>query len=100
MQLKKHMIHLIFALGADLSNSCNMTLPVSQEHINYVVSLYTCFNNNTLGKLWTSSMPYLFPFIVEYRYGICITNEYESLYFLIEEQITRIFKIIQLLITT
>merc|ERR1719367_1132773 len=47
-----------------------MTLPVSQGHINYVVSLYTCFNNNTLGKLWTSSMPYLFPFIVEYRIKI------------------------------
>jgi len=35
-----------------------------------VVSLYECFNNNTLGKLWTSSMPYLFPFIVEYRIKI------------------------------
>ena len=32
-----------------------------------VISLYACFNDNTLGKLWTSSMPYLFPFIVEYR---------------------------------
>jgi hypothetical protein len=31
--------------------------------------MYACFNNNTLGKLWTSSMPYLFPFIVEYRYA-------------------------------
>ena len=45
-----------------------MSMPVSQEHIDYVVSLYSCFNDNTLGKLWTSSMPYLFPFIVEYRY--------------------------------
>ena len=46
---------------------CNNSMPVSQEHIDYVVSLYSCFNDNTLGKLWTSSMPYLFPFIVEYR---------------------------------
>ena len=38
----------------------------------YVVSLYSCFNNNTLGRLWTSSMPYLFPFIVEYRFGLKI----------------------------
>lgn len=50
---------------------CNMSLPVSKEHIDYVVSLYSCFNDNTLGKLWTSSMPYLFPFIVEYRYCCC-----------------------------
>ena len=47
---------------------CNTTrLPVTLEHINHVISLYACFNDNTLGKLWTSSMPYLFPFIVEYR---------------------------------
>jgi len=45
-------------------------MPISSEHLNYVVSLYECFNNNTLGKLWTSSMPYLFPFIVEYRIKI------------------------------
>jgi hypothetical protein len=42
---------------------------MSQEHIDYVISMYSCFNNNTLGKLWTTSMPYLFPFIVEYRYA-------------------------------
>ena len=50
-----------------------MSMPVSQEHIDYVVSLYSCFNDNTLGKLWTSSMPYLFPFIVEYRYVFFVT---------------------------
>ncbi len=49
---------------------CNGSLPISGEHLRYVVSLYECFNNNTLGKLWTSSMPYLFPFIVEYRIKI------------------------------
>jgi Otopetrin len=43
---------------------------MSQEHIDYVISMYSCFNNNTLGKLWTTSMPYLFPFIVEYRYAV------------------------------
>merc|ERR1719245_929345 len=53
------------------ATSCNVTsIPVSQEHINYVVGLYSCFNNNTLGALWTSSVPYLFPFIVEYRIKI------------------------------
>ena len=49
---------------------CNSSVPISGEHLRYVVSLYECFNNNTLGKLWTSSMPYLFPFIVEYRIKI------------------------------
>ena len=29
---------------------CNVSMPVSQEHIDYVVSLYSCFNDNTLGK--------------------------------------------------
>ena len=53
-------------------SSCNVTsIPVSKEHINYVVGLYSCFNNNTLGALWTSSVPYLFPFIVEYRQECC-----------------------------
>ena len=58
-----HNFFVLFVLGL----GCNMSMPVSQEHIDYVVSLYSCFNDNTLGKLWTSSMPYLFPFIVEYR---------------------------------
>ena len=62
-----YLICFVLFPGADGPGSCNISLPVSQEHVNYVVSLYTCFNNNTLGKLWTSSMPYLFPFIVEYR---------------------------------
>ena len=29
---------------------CNVSMPVSQEHIDYVISLYSCFNDNTLGK--------------------------------------------------
>ena len=48
---------------------CKFPHLLSQD---YVVSLYSCFNNNTLGRLWTSSMPYLFPFIVEYRFGFKI----------------------------
>ena len=48
-------------------SSCNSSLPISPDHISQVINLYACFNDNTLGRLWTSSMPYLFPFIVEYR---------------------------------
>ena len=40
---------------------------ISQKHIHRMVGLYECFNNNTLGKLWSTSMPYLFPFLVEYK---------------------------------
>jgi len=47
-------------------DGCNSSFPVSNQHIGQVISLYACFNDNTLGRLWTSSMPYLFPFIVEY----------------------------------
>jgi len=53
-----------FQLG--LKGTCNSSFPVSTEHVTQVISLYACFNDNTLGRLWTSSMPYLFPFIVEY----------------------------------
>ena len=54
--------------NARVGGGCNeTTFPISQEHMTFVISLYECFEHNTLGKLWTSSMPYLFPFIVEYR---------------------------------
>jgi Otopetrin len=48
----------------NLFNSVFFNSPICLK----VISLYACFNDNTLGKLWTSSMPYLFPFIVEYRW--------------------------------
>jgi hypothetical protein len=62
-----------FSIGA-LQPGCNSTLPISPDHIAQVISLYACFNDNTLGRLWTSSMPYLFPFIVEYRLVTCFTE--------------------------
>ncbi|XP_069191181.1 proton channel OtopLc [Procambarus clarkii] len=31
-----------------------------------VLRLYSCFQNNTLGRLWTDAQPYLFPFLVQY----------------------------------
>ncbi|XP_046395330.1 proton channel OtopLc-like [Ischnura elegans] len=40
--------------------------PVSDGHINQVVALHRCLNTNSLGQLWTSSMPFLFPFLVEF----------------------------------
>ncbi|XP_059078966.1 proton channel OtopLc-like [Tigriopus californicus] len=54
--------------AAQFGTFCNnSSLPIAKEHLKYVISLYQCFNDNALGKLWTSSMPYLFPFIIEYR---------------------------------
>ena len=66
---------------AGLSQGCNGTLPISPDHIAQVISLYACFNDNTLGRLWTSSMPYLFPFIVEYRYAACLLYSFYSTHF-------------------
>lgn len=42
--------------------------PVSNEQISQVIALQECLNTNTLGQLWTSSMPFLYPFIVQFRY--------------------------------
>lgn len=44
--------------------------PVSNEQISQVIALQECLNTNTLGQLWTSSMPFLYPFIVQFRYFI------------------------------
>ena len=61
---------LDYATAPLLTTGCNNSATldlISQEHIRGMVGLYECFNNNTLGKIWTTSMPYLFPFLVEYK---------------------------------
>nr|XP_034194959.1 proton channel OtopLc-like isoform X1 [Osmia lignaria] len=40
--------------------------PISNEQIDQVIALQECLNTNTLGQLWTSSMPFLYPFIVQF----------------------------------
>ncbi|KAH0944711.1 hypothetical protein HN011_011535 [Eciton burchellii] len=40
--------------------------PVSNEQISQVIALHECLNTNTLGQLWTSSVPFLYPFIVQF----------------------------------
>ncbi|KAF7988254.1 hypothetical protein HCN44_007786 [Aphidius gifuensis] len=40
--------------------------PISDEQISQVVTLQQCLNTNTLGQLWTSSMLFLYPFIVQF----------------------------------
>ncbi|KAJ8668293.1 hypothetical protein QAD02_009956 [Eretmocerus hayati] len=40
--------------------------PISQEQISQVIALQECLNTNSLGQLWTSSMPFLYPFIVQF----------------------------------
>ncbi|KAH0558049.1 hypothetical protein KQX54_014072 [Cotesia glomerata] len=40
--------------------------PISDEKIAQVVTLQECLNTNTLGQLWTSSMSFLYPFIVQF----------------------------------
>jgi len=52
--------------------------PVSNEQISQVIALQECLNTNTLGQLWTSSMPFLYPFIVQFRYvvNVCGCTSY------------------------
>nr|CAH0107979.1 unnamed protein product [Daphnia galeata] len=53
---------------SSLASNCNSSFEfITQTHIQNMVGLYECFNNNTLGKMWATSMPYLFPFLVEYK---------------------------------
>jgi len=40
--------------------------PISESHIEEVVALHQCLNTNSLGQLWTSSMPFLYPFIIQF----------------------------------
>ncbi|KAL6426002.1 hypothetical protein ACFW04_008946 [Cataglyphis niger] len=40
--------------------------PVSNEQISQVIALQECLNTNTLGQLWTSSIPFLYPFIIQF----------------------------------
>ncbi|XP_015123870.1 proton channel OtopLc [Diachasma alloeum] len=40
--------------------------PISDEQISQAVTLQECLNANTLGQLWISSMPFLYPFIVQF----------------------------------
>ncbi|XP_020300781.1 uncharacterized protein LOC109864202 isoform X2 [Pseudomyrmex gracilis] len=54
----------------DLTETATKTFkpyqPVSNEQISQVIALQECLNTNTLGQLWTSSMPFLYPFIVQF----------------------------------
>ncbi|XP_034952217.1 proton channel OtopLc-like [Chelonus insularis] len=40
--------------------------PISDEKIAQIITLQECFNTNTLGQLWTSSISFLYPFIVQF----------------------------------
>ncbi|XP_076647403.1 proton channel OtopLc [Halictus rubicundus] len=40
--------------------------PISNEQISQVIALQECLNTNALGQLWTSSMPFFYPFIVQF----------------------------------
>ncbi|CAG0900143.1 unnamed protein product [Darwinula stevensoni] len=51
---------------------CNGTMYGSISHAQKMIDLYECLNRNKLGQIWSSSTPYLFPFIVEYRLKVAI----------------------------
>ena len=60
---------LIVAGAESVTSPCvnGSLFSFTTAHAQRVMRLYQCYNNNTLGQMWTKSMPYLFPFIVEYR---------------------------------
>lgn len=60
--------HLISDDSVAKSSTFKPYQPVSNEQISQVIALQECLNTNTLGQLWTSSMPFLYPFIVQFRY--------------------------------
>jgi hypothetical protein len=57
---------LVNVAGTNMS-SYHSYRPISDSHISQVVALHECLNTNSLGQLWTSSMPFLYPFIVQFR---------------------------------
>jgi len=63
--MKCHRV-LVNVTGANVS-SYHSYRPISDSHISQVVALHECLNTNSLGQLWTSSMPFLYPFIVQFR---------------------------------
>lgn len=58
--------NFFFLLFSDRSEGSVGYRPISDEHISQVVALHRCLNANTLGQLWTSSMPFLYPFIIQF----------------------------------
>nr|CAD7198962.1 unnamed protein product [Timema douglasi] len=61
--LTRHQRDLTFSRNI---TSAHIYQPLSDNHISQVVSLHECLNTNSLGQLWTSSMPFLYPFIIQF----------------------------------
>nr|CAD7589468.1 unnamed protein product [Timema genevievae] len=61
--LTRHQRDLTFSRNV---TSAHIYQPLSDSHISQVVSLHECLNTNSLGQLWTSSMPFLYPFIIQF----------------------------------
>lgn len=71
LQLRGFPRSMVIRHQRDLSFSTNASSyynyrPISDSHISQVVALHECLNTNSLGQLWTSSMPFLYPFIVQF----------------------------------
>lgn len=65
-EIKKNLIHFFPEPHYESRASFERYEPISQEQISQVVALQECLNTNSLGQLWTSSMPFLYPFIVQF----------------------------------
>lgn len=66
MSLQRHIRDVGYAAYNGSWSNVAIYRPVSDNHISQVVALHQCLNTNSLGQLWTSSMPFLYPFIVQF----------------------------------
>lgn len=64
------MLYLLYTVANASASALTASIyhPISESHIEQVVALHQCLNTNSLGQLWTSSMPFLYPFIIQFRY--------------------------------
>ncbi|XP_015513817.2 proton channel OtopLc [Neodiprion lecontei] len=64
--ITRHVRDLLQDESVPSNSILNPYQPISDEQISQVVDLHDCLNTNTLGRLWTSSVPFLYPFIVQF----------------------------------
>ncbi|XP_047354485.1 proton channel OtopLc-like [Vespa velutina] len=64
--LTRHSRDLLVDSSSDDRSVFRPYRPISNEQISQVIALQECLNTNTLGQLWTSSLPFLYPFIVQF----------------------------------
>nr|CAD7257584.1 unnamed protein product [Timema shepardi] len=87
--LTRHQRDLTFSRNI---TSAHIYQPLSDNHISQVVSLHECLNTNSLGQLWTSSMPFLYTFIIQFSRS---PSTRKRLHTVMEEMVLPVLELIQ-----